>query len=75
MLKIVFVVLLLIPISQVAFAEDIPDYNKPYAPIFFNKSVYSWTEKVEITIVAPSWNTGEYLIESIGGTPNFFVDV
>ncbi len=75
MLKIVFVVLLLIPISQVAFAEDIPDYEKPYAPIFFNKSVYSWTEKVEVTIVAPSWNTGKYLIDSIGGDPEYSVDV
>ena len=75
MLKIVLVILLLVPISQVVFAEDIPDYNKPYAPIFFNKSVYSWTEKVEITIIAPSWNTGMYLIDSIGGDPNYSVDV
>ena len=75
MLKVFFTLLLLIPISQVAFAEDIPDYNKPYAPIFFNKPVYSWTEKVEITIVAPSWNTGKYLIDSIGGDPEYSVDV
>ena len=75
MLKIIFVVVLLVPISQVAFAEDIPDYNKPYAPIFFNKPVYSWTEKVEITIIAPSWNTGMYLIDSIGGDPNYAVNV
>jgi len=63
------------PISQVVFAEDIPDYNKPYAPIFFNKPVYSWTEKIEITIVAPSWNTGKYLIDSIGGNPKYSVDI
>ena len=75
MLKIFFTLLLLIPVSQVAFGEDIPDYNKPYAPIFFNKPVYSWTEKVEITIVAPSWNTGKYLIDSIGGDPEYSVDV
>jgi len=75
MLKIFFTLLLLIPVSQVAFGEDIPDYNKPYAPIFFNKSVYSWTEKVEVTIVAPSWNTGKYLIDSIGGDPEYSVDV
>ncbi len=75
MLKVFFTLLLLIPISQVALAEDIPDYNKPYAPIFFNKPVYSWTEKVEITIVAPSWNTGKYLIDSIGGDPEYSVDV
>tara|TARA_B100000029_G_scaffold399251_1_gene397914 strand:+ start:117 stop:1298 length:1182 start_codon:yes stop_codon:yes gene_type:complete len=75
MLKILFTILLLIPISQVVFAEDIPDYNKPYAPIFFNKPVYSWTEKVEITIVAPSWNTGMYLIDSIGGDSKYSIDV
>jgi len=75
MLKMVFAVLLFFPISQVVFAEEIPDYEKPYAPIFFNKSVYSWTEKVEITIIAPSWNTGKYLIDSIGGDPKYSVDV
>ena len=75
MIKIIFLMLLFIPVSQVAFAEDIPDYNKPYSPIFFNKPVYSWTEKVEITIIAPSWNTGIYLIDSIGGDPKYSVDV
>ena len=53
MLKQILLVLFLVPIAQFAFAEEIPDYDKPYAPIFFNKPVYSWTEKVEITIIAP----------------------
>ena len=75
MLKEIFLVLLLIPITQFGFAEEIPDYNKPYAPIFFNKPIYSWTEKVEITIIAPSWNTGMNLIDSIGGDPNYSVNV
>ncbi len=75
MLKQIFLILLLVPITQFAFAEEIPDYDKPYAPIFFNKPVYSWTEKVEITIIAPSWNTGMNLIDSIGGDPNYSVDV
>ena len=75
MLKEIFLILLLVPTSQFAFAEEIPDYNKPYAPIFFNKPVYSWTEKVEITIIAPSWNTGMNLIDSIGGNPNYAVNV
>ena len=48
------------------FAEQIPDYNNPYSPIFTDKSVYSWTEKVKMTILAPSWNTDRYLIDSIG---------
>jgi len=75
MLKQIFLVLILVPASQFSFAEEIPDYNKPYAPIFFNKPVYSWTEKVEITIIAPSWNTGINSIDSIGGDPNYSVNV
>jgi hypothetical protein len=49
-----------------AFAEQIPDYEKPYAPIFTDKAVYSWTDKVKITILAPSWNTDRHLVDSIG---------
>jgi hypothetical protein len=75
MLKQIFLASLLIPIAQFAFAEEIPDYNKPYAPIFFNKPIYSWTEKVEITIIAPSWNTGMNLIDSIGGDPKYSVNI
>lgn len=75
MLKQVFLLLLLIPSSQLVFAEQIPDYNKPYAPIFFDKPVYSWTEKIEITIIAPSWNTGMNLIDCIGDNPNYSVNI
>ena len=48
------------------FAEQIPDYYNPYSPIFTDKPVYSWTDKVRMTILAPSWNTDRYLIDSIG---------
>jgi len=75
MLKYIFFLLLLVPFSSLAFGEEIPDYNKPYAPIFFDKPIYSWTEKVEITIVAPSWNTGMNLIDSIGGDPDYAVNI
>ncbi len=62
-------VLLLIPLLVFsAFAEEkIPDYDKPFAPIFTDKPSYSWTDKVKITILAPSWNTNKNLIDSIGG--------
>lgn len=53
-----------------AFAEQIPDYDKPYAPIYFDKDVYTWTDKVRITIVAPSWNENKYGIDSIGDDPD-----
>jgi len=49
-----------------AYAEEPPDFFNPYAPIFTDKEVYSWTDKVHITIVAPSWNANKYGIDSIG---------
>lgn len=49
-----------------AFAETIPDYNNPYVPIFTDKEVYTWTDKIRITIVAPSWNADRHGIDSIG---------
>jgi len=61
--------LALIPIiflGFTAFAETIPDYGNPYAPIFTDKEVYTWTDKMRITIVAPSWNADRYRIDSIG---------
>lgn len=53
-----------------AFAEQIPDYDKPYAPIYFDKDIYTWTDKVRITIAAPSWNENKYGIDSIGDDPD-----
>jgi hypothetical protein len=50
------------------YAESIPDYNKPFAPIFTDKSVYSWTDKIIISVIAPSWNSNPNQINSIGGT-------
>ena len=48
------------------FAEETPDYFNPYAPIFTDKQVYTWTDKIHITVVAPSWNANKYGIDSIG---------
>lgn len=48
--------------------EPIPDYDNPYAPIFTDKSIYTWTDKIYMTIVAPSWNSDRHLIDTIGGT-------
>lgn len=53
-----------------AFAEPIPDYDNPYAPIFTDKQVYTWTDKIHMTILAPSWNTDRHLIDSIGDEQN-----
>ena len=58
--------LFLIFILPFAVAQEIPDYDKPYAPIFFDRPVYSWTDKIKIKIIAPSWNTDKDLIDSIG---------
>ncbi|RNJ79151.1 MAG: hypothetical protein D9C04_05730 [Nitrosopumilus sp. B06] len=60
-------ILFLLPLL-LAYGEQIPDYNNPYAPIMTDKQVYTWTDKVVITIIAPSWNSDRYLVDSIGGT-------
>jgi len=59
-----FLLLILLP----AFGQTAPDYNDPYSPIFTDKPVYTWTDKVKMTIIAPSWNADRHLIDSIGDT-------
>jgi hypothetical protein len=58
-----------------AFAESIPDYNNPYAPIFSDKEIYTWTDKVRFTIVAPSWNANKNAIDSIGTQEGHFIKI
>ena len=48
------------------YAESVPDYEKPYAPIFTDKPVYSWTDKIIISVNAPSWNSNSNQVDSIG---------
>ena len=48
------------------YADSIPDYQKPFAPIFTDKPVYSWTDKIIISINAPSLNSNPNQIDSIG---------
>jgi len=64
MLPLLLLSLLLLP----AFGQTVPDYNDPYSPIFTDKPVYSWTDKMKITIISPSWNSDRHLINSIGET-------
>ncbi len=69
-MRLVWVVIPLVLIGitgmQESFAEETPDYFNPYAPIFTDKEVYTWTDKIYITVVAPSWNANKYGIDSIG---------
>ncbi len=58
-----------------AYAEQIPDYYKPYAPIYLDKEVYTWTDKIHITIVAPSWDENEHGIDSIGDDADYAVKI
>lgn len=58
-----------------AFSDEIPDYDSPYAPIFTDKSVYSWTDKIQMKIFAPSWNTDRHLIDSIGGSDEHSIKI
>ncbi len=68
-IMLVFPLIFLIFLSP-AFAEPIPDHDNPYAPIFTDKQVYTWTDKIHMTILAPSWNTDRHLIDSIGDEQN-----
>lgn len=58
-----------------AFGELIPDYNDPYSPILTDKSTYSWTDKIKMTIIAPSWNSDRHLIDSIGYTEDHAIKI
>ena len=61
--------LLLLPLILFpVFAAPVPDYDDPYSPIFTDKPVYSWTDKIKMTIMSPSWNADKDLIDSIGNT-------
>ncbi|MEM2785073.1 MAG: hypothetical protein QXW38_05715 [Candidatus Nitrosotenuis sp.] len=75
MKKIIFSIISLVILTNFAYAEQIPNYYKPYAPIYLDKDVYSWTDKIRITIVAPSWDENKHGIDSIGNDPNYAVKI
>ena len=60
-----FFLILFFPLL-LAYGEQIPDYDDPYSPIFTDKPSYTWTDKLKMTIIAPSWNSNNSLIDSIG---------
>ena len=64
MLQFLLFFLILLP----AFGQTTPNYGEPYSPIFTDKPVYSWTDKMKITIISPSWNSDKHQINSIGET-------
>ena len=49
-----------------AFGQSMPNYDDPYSPIFADKPFYSWTDKIKMTIIAPSWNVDRHVVDSIG---------
>ena len=61
--------------TPLVYTEEPPDYFDPFAPIYTDKEVYSWTDKVHITIVAPSWNANKYGIDSIGTQGGHFIKI
>jgi len=73
MLEITLTLVSLLAIT--AFAETKPDYNNPYSPIFTDKEIYTWTDKVRFTIVAPSWNANKNGIDSIGTQEGHFIKI
>ncbi|HXG73638.1 MAG TPA: hypothetical protein VNK44_02295 [Candidatus Nitrosotenuis sp.] len=75
MKKVIFTITSLVILTNLVYAEQIPNYYKPYAPIYLDKDVYSWTDKIRITIIAPSWDENEHGIDSIGDDPNHAVKI
>jgi len=71
MLQFLLFFIILLP----AFGQSGPDYNDPYSPIFTDKPVYSWTDKMKITIISPSWNSDRHLIDSIGETDEHSIKI
>ena len=57
------------------YAESIPDYQKPFAPIFTDKPVYSWTDKIIVSVHAPSWNSNPNQIDSIGQSESHSIKI
>ncbi len=57
------------------YAQGAPNYYEPYAPIFTDKTMYSWTDKVTITILAPSWNENRNGIDTIGSDESHFIKI
>jgi hypothetical protein len=49
--------------------------EKSQLPILLDKAIYSWTDIVHIKIIAPTWNTNPYAIETIGDKNNEFIKV
>lgn len=77
----IYLILLVLSLSILSFhieqsvSQRIPDYENPSAPIITDKKVYSWTDKMHITIIAPSWNTNQDLVDSIGGEPDHAIKI
>ena len=62
-------------LSFFAYAEETPVYDQPFSPIYFDKPVYTWTDKVRIMIVAPSWNAHSDAIDSIGSESSHAIKI
>ena len=52
-------------VLPMVFAETL---DTPYSPIITDKPVYSWTDKIRMKIIAPSWNANRHAVDSIGDT-------
>lgn len=57
-----------------AFGAE-PDIDNPFSPIYFDQESYSWTDKVKIMIVAPSWNAHKDAIDTIGDDSEHFIKI
>ena len=71
----ILVGIVILSMAMLGYGESIPDYYNPYAPIITDKKVYTWTDKIYLKVIAPSWNENRFGIDSIGGDPDHSIRI
>ena len=66
---------LIIPSYAQTSGQGITTSNTNNSPIQFNKKIFSWTDRVYITIYAPDFNSDPNLIDTIGQTQDDKINV
>lgn len=71
---LIFLIFLLSIVTLQSDAQSSTNDKSPL-PIILDKTVYSWTDKVYIKVIAPSWNKNPYSIETIGDKDGEFIKI
>jgi hypothetical protein len=73
-LTLIFLIFFLSIVTLQSHAQSSTQDESPL-PIILDKTVYTWTDKVYIKIIAPSWNKNPYSVETIGDKDNAFIKI